>query len=218
MAIGEHWEIPRLVALEARDLKETVYALRSEIEKAHRDCDARLLKAVDAANSEILHLRATVRRLREGLEAARIGTHELGDTATVKASAEIVLLETAVKRTNVDPEQTSWQRDICIGGLPTERHAILRATEPAIKRTGPIVCRSPSPDEYAVRRASPPFDGELAELRETILRLRDRLDSENAAWDKKMKAIESAGRSKRRELEETIKLLRERLQMASVKG
>jgi hypothetical protein len=218
MASGEHLENTRLVALEARDLKETVYALRSEIEKAHQDCDARLLKAVDAANSEILHLRATIRRLREGLEATRIGTHEWGEATTVKTSAEILLLETPVKRTNVDPKQTGRQRDHCIGGLPAERRPILRATEPAIMPTSPMVCRSPSPDKYTVRRASPPSDGELAELRETIVRLRDRLDTANAAWDKKMKAIESAGRSKRRELEETIKLLRERLQIASVKG
>jgi hypothetical protein len=33
-----------------------------------------------------------------------------------------------------------------------------------------------------------------------------------------MKAIESVGRSRRRELEETIKILRERLQRASANG
>ena len=71
--------------------------------------------------------------------------------------------------------------------------------------------------ERTVKRATA-AGGELDELRETIVQLRDRLDRTNVAWDEKMMAIESIGRSRCRELEETIKTLRRRLQRASTNG
>ena len=71
--------------------------------------------------------------------------------------------------------------------------------------------------ERTVKRATA-AGGELDELRETIVQLRDRLDRANAACDEKMMAIESIGRSRCRELEETIKTLRRRLQRASTNG
>jgi predicted nucleic acid-binding Zn-ribbon protein len=214
MTSTEHPENLRLIARESRELKETVRALRSEIERIRRDGEVRLQSAVDAANGEILHLRATIRRLRENLDAVRTGAHERVDTAAFEASAEFLSLETAVKRAGVDPEPTHRQPDHCHGGVPVEFRPRLHTNEPKKGRPGPTVDRHLFAGEHTVKSAAA-ARGELDELRETIVQLRDRLDRANVARDEKMKAIESVGRSRRRELEETIKILRERLQRAS---
>ena len=196
MASTEHSEDLRLIARESRELKETVRALRSEIEKVRCDGEVRLQSAVDAANGEILHLRATIRRLRENLDAVRAGEHERVDTSAFEASAQILSLETAVKSADFEPERTHPQRD----------------------RTS-IIDRPPFAGEHSVvKLAVRSACGELAELRETIVQLRSRLDRANVVWDEKMRAIESVGRNRRRKLEETIKILRERLQRASANG
>ncbi len=218
MASAEHSENLRLIAREARELKETVRALRSEMEKVRSDGEVRLQSAVDAANGEILHLRATIRRLRENLDADRAYGHERVDTAAVGASAEILSLGTAVRKPPVEPERTRRQRDHCDGGALAKRGPPPHATEPTNGRSSPIINKHPFAGDRTVPRPIVPTGGELAELRETIVQLRDRLDRANVAWDEKMKAIESVGRNKRRELEETIKILHERLQRASAKG
>jgi predicted nucleic acid-binding Zn-ribbon protein len=200
MAFAEHSESLRLIARETRELKQTVRALRGEIEKTRRDGEVRLQCAVDAANGEILHLRATIRRLRKSLDTDRTGEHQRPDGAAVGASAEILSLETTFKK------------------IRGERRVKPHATEPTTGCAGSIVDRHAFAEVHAVQRAGAPAGRELAELRETIVQLRDRLDRANDAWEEKMKAIESVGRSRRRELEETIKILREQLQRASAEG
>jgi polyhydroxyalkanoate synthesis regulator phasin len=217
MASTEHSETLRLIARESRELKETVRALRSEIERTRRDGEVRLQSAVDAANGEILQLRATIRRLRENLDAARIGEHERVDTAAFEASAEILSLETAVKRADVEAERTHRQRDHCHWEVPVERGPRPQAKEPTKGRSGSTIDRYLFAGEHTVRPAAA-AGGELDELRETIVQLRDRLDRANVVWDEKMTAIESIGRNRCRELEETIKILRKRLQRASANG
>jgi predicted nucleic acid-binding Zn-ribbon protein len=214
MTSAEHSENLHLIARESRELKETVVALRSEIERIGRDGEVRLQSAVDATNVEILHLRATIRRLRENLNAAPTGDHERLDTAAFEASAEILSLETAVKRADVDPERTHRQWDHCHGGVPVERRPRIHTKEPKNGRLGSTADRHLLAGEHTLKPAAA-ASGELDELRETIVQLRDRLDRANVAWDEKVKAIENVGLSRRRELEETIKTLRERLQRAS---
>jgi len=217
MASTEHSENLRLIARESRELKETVRALRSEIERTRHDGEVRLQSAIDAANGEILQLRATIRRLRENLDAARIGGQERVDTAAFEASAEILSLETAVKRADVESERTHRQQDHCHGGVPVERRPRPRAKESTKVRSGSTGDLYLFVGEHTVKSAAA-AGGELDELRETIVHLRDRLDRANVAWDEKMSAIESIGRNRRRELEETIKILRKRLQRASANG
>jgi len=217
MASTEHSENQRLIARESRELKETVRALRSEIERIRRDGEVRLQSAVDAANGEILHLRATIRRLRKNLDAVRTGEHERVDTAAFEASAEILSLETTVKNADVEPERTHRQRDHCHGEVPVERGPRPQAKEPTKGRSGSTIDRYLFVDEHTVRPAAAD-GGELDELRETIVQLRDRLDRAHVAWNEKMMAIESVGRNRCRELEETIKILRKRLQRASANG
>jgi chromosome segregation ATPase len=200
MAFAEHSESLRLIARETRELKQTVRALRGEIEKIRRDGEVRLQCAVDAANGEILHLRATIRRLRENMDADRTGKLQRPEGAAIEASAEILSLETTIKK------------------IRGARGAKPHATEPKTGWAGPIVDRHAFAEVHAVQRAGASAGRELAELRETIVQLRDRLDRANTAWEQRMRAIESIGRNKRRELEETIKILRERLQRASAEG
>lgn len=217
MASTEHSENLRLIARESRELKETVRALRSEIERIRRDGEVRLQSAVDTANGEILHLRATIRRLRKNLDAARTGEHERVDTAAFEASAEILSLATAVKRAGVGSERTHRQRDRCHGEVPVERRPRRRAKEPTKGRSGSTIDRYLLVGEHTVKRAAV-AGRELDELRETIVQLRARLDRTNVAWEEKMMAIESVGRNRCRELEETIKILRKRLERASASG
>jgi hypothetical protein len=98
--------------------------------------------------------------------------------------------------------------------VPVEFIPRHHTNEPKKGRPGSAVDRHLFAGEHTVKSAAS-ARGELDELRETIVQLRDRLDRANIARDEKMKAIESVGRSRRRELEETIKILRERLQRAS---
>ncbi len=196
MASTEHSEDQRLIARESRELKETVGALRSESEKLRREGESRLQNAVDAANGKILHLRATIRRLRENLDAVRAGEHERVDTSAFEASAQILSLETAVKNTTAEPERTHPQRD----QLSITARPLFAGEHNVVK--------------LAIGAAS----GELAELRATIIEHRDQIDRANVVWNEKLRVIESVGRSRRRELEETIKVLRERLQRASANG
>jgi DNA repair exonuclease SbcCD ATPase subunit len=200
MAIAEHSENLRLIAREARELKQTVRALRGEIEKVRRGGEVRLQSAVDAANGEILHLRATIRRLRENLDVDRTAEYQRSDGAAVGASAEILSLDTKFRK--------------ALG----ERGAKPYPTEPTTGRAGSIVDRHVFAERCTGQCAVAPARGELAELRETIVQLRHRLDRANSAWEEKVKVIESVARNRRRELEETIKILRERLQRASAEG
>ena len=76
MAPTQHPENLRLVTLETRDLKETIRALRAELERVRLEDDVRLQNAIGVANGEIGHLRTTITRLREQLDRVNAAWEE----------------------------------------------------------------------------------------------------------------------------------------------
>ncbi|MGF1641161.1 MAG: hypothetical protein ACFCUO_09450 [Rhodospirillales bacterium] len=176
--------MPRSLACEARELRETVRALRCEMERVRRDGDLRLRRAVAAADRIILELQATIRRQRALLD----GQSTADPAATVPIGVDKAA-EPAAPRARVRPPTAALD-----GG------AIAAATVAA----GP-------PARLPAERPG----AERGELRETIVRLRARLDEVDALCERRVKAIESACRARCRELEQTIAILREPLPRAT---
>lgn len=67
-------------------------------------------------------------------------------------------------------------------------------------------------DRAAVAQCAGGGNVQVLELRETIIRLREQLDRIHARYEEKVQRLESLHRAQCRELEETIRHLRERLQ------
>jgi len=60
------------VQTENRHLKDTIRALREELEKERYNCENRVQKAVASANDEIVQLKSIIQALRDGLEQQKI--------------------------------------------------------------------------------------------------------------------------------------------------
>lgn len=81
--------------------------------------------------------------------------------------------------------------------------------------SGELVTSDPP---VSVARAIDGAHVQVLELRGTIIRLREQLDRIHARYEEKVQRLESLHRTQRRELEETIRHLRERLRAAAGYG
>lgn len=88
---------------EIRDLKNTVAALRFELERSRGDADLGAVRAASAASAEIALLKGTVTALRDELEAERATRAEAVRHAEIARQDEIAPCSSSIRRRRSAP-------------------------------------------------------------------------------------------------------------------
>jgi hypothetical protein len=178
------------LAHENGELRETVRALHRTLQTL--DADAALARhAIERRDAvEIEELRAVIRTLRASRDAAPASVAP--DSAREDLDAH--------PRLAADPD--------------SREH---RTTPPAPRprRAPRASSSSPLRETTTVPRRTPSAEREIAELRETIRRLRTLLDAVRDSAREQVRVLERAHRQRIAQLEDTIRVLRRRLQRAS---
>ena len=99
---------------ENRYLKETISALREELEKTQIGHEANVQKALTAANDEILQLKSSVSALRDELEKAQIISEENIQKALTTANDENAQLRSTIVtlRNELERAQITYEEKI----------------------------------------------------------------------------------------------------------
>ena len=99
---------------ENRYLKETISALREELEKTQIGHEANVQKALTAANDEILQLKSSVSALRDELEKAQLTSEENVQKALTTANDENAQLRSTIVtlRNELERAQITYEEKI----------------------------------------------------------------------------------------------------------
>jgi hypothetical protein len=179
MMIGEVSTIEEELALaqaDARDMKRTVIALRTELEAAHAEIHDSTLRATQASAAEIAQLKTTVGALREELERARVERDKAIQQERVAASQESQMLKATAAALREELERSRAERDKAVQQERVVNHnemQQLKATSAALREE---LERARADTDNAVRTALVSAQGEIAQLRQTVSGLRESLE------------------------------------------
>ncbi len=120
-----------LARTENRQLKETIGALRDELERMRFEKEQGVQQAVAAANDEIVQLKATVTALRDGLERMRFEKEQGVQQAVADANDEIVQLKATVTALRDELERNKFAYE----GAMQERERALRDERNQLQQT-----------------------------------------------------------------------------------
>ncbi len=197
---------------EINHLKDTISALRAELDRAAIDKEESVDRAVSHAVGEAAQLHNTVGALRDRLEALRLDKDEAVQRARAANQAEITQLMDTVSALREELERLRLEKDQSVQKAVAAADGEIRQLKATAAGLRHELERLRVEMDDAVERSVARANAELTQLKATTAALRDQLVMRQSEYEERVESERRGHSEERLHLQKTIEALRERLE------